>query len=89
MYDNQEIIDEENRKLKEVDPGWNICSMGLNGNKVISIGITVPIRGNAEKIRRLETDGWRRTFRKKTRNDMFFKSGGKIMQCMKKDIREE
>ena len=57
MYENQEVIDAENRKLKEVDPGWNIGSMVLDGNKVISIGITVPIKGNAAKIRRLEAEG--------------------------------
>lgn len=89
MYDNQEIIEEENRKLKEVDPGWNIGSIGLDGNKVISIGITVPIKGNAAKIKRLEADGWRRTFRKKIRNDMFFRSEGKMMQCMRKDIQDD
>lgn len=94
MYDNQEIIDEENRKLKEVDPGWNIGSTGLDGNKVISIGITVPIKGNAAKIRRLEADGWERTFRQKARNDYIAFQGtgnrpGAMLQRMRKDIWEE
>ena len=65
MYENQEIIDKETRKLKEIDPTWSIGSMTLNGNRAISLGITVKIKGNAEKIKRLEADGWQRTFRKK------------------------
>lgn len=89
MYDNQKIIDAENRKLKEVDPGWSVGSMCIVGNKVVAINVTVPLKGNAEKIRRLEAEGWRRTFRKKTRNDMFFESSGKMMQCMRKDIQED
>lgn len=94
MYDNQEIIEEENRKLKEVDPGWNIGSIGLDENKAISIGITVPIKGNAAKIKRLEADGWRPTFRKKAWNDYIAFQGtgnrpGIMLQCMRKYIREE
>ena len=94
MYDNQEIIDEENRKLKEVDPDWSISSLGLCGNKAISIGITVPIKGNAGKIKRLESDGWKRTFRKKM-NDGYgaFSTSenhsGSMIQCMRKEIRED
>lgn len=94
MYDNQEIIDEENRKLKEVDPDWSIGSLGLSGNKVISISITVPIKGNAGKIKRLESDGWNRTFCKKMNDNygVFSTSGnrsGSMLQCMRKEIRED
>ena len=94
MYENQEIIDKETRKLKEIDPTWSIGSMTLNGNRAISLGITVKIKGNAEKIKRLEADGWQRTFRKKEQDDYrsFHGSGNRpqaMLQCMRKDIREE
>ena len=92
MYDNQEVIDEENRKLKEIDPNWSIESMGLKGNMVIFLGIAVPIKGNAEKIRRLEVDGWERTFRKKDNGYRYFSGIGNctwiMLQYMRKEIRE-
>ena len=94
MHDNQEIIDEENRKLREIDPDWNIGSMGVDGNKVVFIGITVPIKGNAAKIRRLEADGWERTFRKKAQDGYkaFPENDDRtriMLQYMRKDIRED
>lgn len=90
MYDNQEMIDEENRKLKEIDSDYRIGSVSLDGNKVICISITVPIKGNAEKIKRLEADGWERTFRKKSRdiygNLLTDNRIGIMLQCMRKDL---
>ena len=94
MYENQEVIDKEGRKLQEIDPNWRVGSITLDGNRAIAIGITIPIKGNAAKIRRLEADGWERTFRKKVRDDYraFQVSGnipGTVLQRMRKDIREE
>lgn len=83
-YANQGVVNEEKRKLREIDPKLRIGRMELElkGNRVSSIRITIPIKGNSKKIKQLEEDGWKRTFRKKALEDYT------MLQCMKKQIEE-
>lgn len=60
IYDNQEIIDEEEEKVKEIDPNFRIGGYGIVGNTVISLEMTFPLKGNAKKIKALEDAGWER-----------------------------
>lgn len=69
-YENQAAIVEENRKLKEINPDLSIGRTGVSGNKVISIGVSIPLKGNSTKIRQLEEDGWKSVFRKKRANQI-------------------
>ena len=54
MYDNQNEIDAEERKLKAIDPNWSIGGYSIDKNKVTQIEFSLPIKGNAKKIRELE-----------------------------------
>lgn len=80
MYKNQADIDRENAFLASIDPDWKIGSYGIGENDVaISIGIMVPIKGNAAKIRKLEEAGWEKTFRVRREFNVFGQKDGNIM----------
>ena len=88
MYKNQAEIDRENAFLASIDPSWEIGSYGIGENDVaISIGIMVPIKGNAAKIRKLEEAGWEKTFRLKRNFNVFEqKEGGIMYQNLRKQL---
>lgn len=68
MYENQKIIEMENEKLKRVSPNLKIESVTAYMNQITSVGISIPIKGNAKKIKQLEADGWRKIYRQKLIN---------------------
>ena len=47
MYDNQNKIDKIERQVKRLDPSIRITSFEINGNQVVSVGLTIPIKGNS------------------------------------------
>lgn len=93
MYENQKIIEMENEKLKRISPDLKIGSVTAYMNHATSMGISIPIRGNAKKIKQLEADGWRKIYRQKLinaggvfGNDGY--SGYAMIQFMRKNIDE-
>lgn len=84
MYDNQNEIDAEERKLKAIDPTWSIGGYAHTGNKVIAIEFSLPIKGNAKKIRELENDGWTRERRFKSNGIPYISEGATMFQKMRK-----
>lgn len=57
-YDNQDVLDEENRKLKQIDPTLVIRSWLPEENRICAIRVILPVKGNMKKIQQLEEDGW-------------------------------
>ena len=94
MYENQKIIDKENEKLKNISPDLKIGSTVIYRNQITSIGISIPIKGNAKKIKQLEADGWKKTYRQKCLGDYGGAFGGNkysgysMMQFMIKKVDE-
>lgn len=69
MYDNQNEIDEIEKLIQQIFPELRISSFGIMGNSAISVGVTIPVKGNSSKIKKLEELGWRKLYRKKVRTD--------------------
>lgn len=69
MYDNQNKIDKIERQVKRLDPSIRITSFEINGNQVVSVGLTIPIKGNSSTIKKLEEQGWRKIRKEKVRTD--------------------
>ena len=66
MYDNQKEIDKINEEIKSINPKLELSSFGINGNTVISVGLTIPVKGNSEVIKKLENIGFKKLYRQKT-----------------------
>lgn len=60
MCERQKIIDKENEKLKKISPDLKIGSVVMYKDQITSMGISIPIKGNAKKIKQLEADGWKK-----------------------------
>lgn len=91
MHDNQNEIDKIEKMIQQIFPELRISSYSLDGNRVTSVGITIPIKGNSKVIKELEELGWKKLYRKKVRTDNGRYSrcqyDGYIMhQCMQLDI---
>lgn len=84
MYDNQNEIDAEERKLKAIDPSWSIGGYSIAENKAIAIEFSLPIKGNAKKIKELENDGWTRERRFKACRYPYMEEVTAMFQKMKK-----
>lgn len=69
MYDNQNEIDKIGKMIQQIFPELRISSFGIMGNSVISVGLTIPVKGNSSKIKKLEELGWRKLRREKVRTD--------------------
>lgn len=101
-YENQEAVDAIQRRLDEIAPGVEIGSyhperkinsFGILEDRIVSVGITIPVKGNAKVIRRLEEEGWEKTWRERTRNyDAPFSSssysGYAMMQRMQLSLED-
>lgn len=66
MYDNQKEIDKINEEIKSIDSILKLSSFGMDGNTVISVGLTLPVKGNAEVIKKLENIGFKKFCRYKS-----------------------
>ena len=82
MHEIMKIIDEEEKKLKEIDSAWGGVEVIYYDNRPTYMTINVPLKGNKEKISKLETDGWRRTKRRKAQ-------GGYMVELMSKCFPQE
>lgn len=69
MCESQKIINKENEKLKKISPDLKIGSVVMYKDQITSVGISIPIKGNAKKIKQLEADGWKKTYRQKCLED--------------------
>lgn len=85
MYSNQDVIDRENQKLKELCSDFNIGRLTSEGNRVNAVGVCIPIKGHSECIRKLEEDGWKKLYRRKMGSDY---SGYSMFQIMEKQLNE-
>lgn len=69
MHDNQEQIDGIEKQIQQISPELSISNYGLNENRIVRVGLTIPIKGNSKVIKKLEELGWKRTLRQKVRTD--------------------
>lgn len=68
-YTNQADIDKVQEILNGISPGLRISSCLLNPeeNAAIVVGICLPVKGNAEIIKKLEAAGFRKVAKYKPR----------------------
>lgn len=73
-YENQEAVDAVQKRLGKIAPGVKIRyyrterkvnSFGILEDRIVSVGITIPVKGNAKVIRELEKEGWKKMRREK------------------------
>ena len=76
MYDNQEEVDKIEKLIQRISPELSISSYSFDENVIISVGVTIPIKGNSKVIKKLEELGWEKLCRKKVRTD-----NGKYLRC--------
>lgn len=74
MYDNQEVLDQIEKELKDIDPGLRIYmwEMKWDTNVVAAVRVKVPLAGNRSMIERLEEKGFvkgRRQLRRSCHED--------------------
>lgn len=66
MYNNQKEIDEINEKIKSIYPKLELSSFGIYENTVISLGLMLPVKGNSEIIKKLESIGFKKIYRQRS-----------------------
>jgi len=73
MHDvwNNEIVKNINRKLKEIDESLSIGRASGTSDKIYSVGFSIPLKGNANLIKKIERLGFYRE-RKEKRHDSFY-----------------
>lgn len=97
-YKNQAAVDAVQKRLDEIAPGveiksWSteckINSFGILEDRIVSVGITLPVKGNVKVIRRLEEEGWEKIGRVSARGHYASSySGYTMMQKMRLQMEE-
>lgn len=72
MYDNQVIVDGIERNIQKINPKLSLTSFGLDGNRVISVGVFIKEKGNKLAIKKLEELGFRKVWRNRTHDNSVY-----------------
>lgn len=68
---NDPIIIKENKKLQELNPELSISQIVSNNSKICGVGLSIPVKGNAELLRKLDRLGYKPDYREKRGNSFY------------------
>ncbi len=68
MYENEKEVSKIQETIKEISPDLVITTHGLDGNRIILVGVMIPLKGGADKISALKELGWECTWRERIYN---------------------
>lgn len=83
------IVVEMNKKLKQIDENLSIGCVSSCEDRVVSLGLSIVLKGNKDKIKQLEKLGFKKKYKEKVYNSYLGKFGnekGYFVQKMEKPI---
>ena len=67
------IVVEMNKKLKQIDENLSIGCISSCEDRIVSLGLSIVLKGNKDKIKQLEKLGFKKLYKEKVSN--YFNKG--------------